>query len=1007
VVTLFHRKYRDEATKKFLFDTGTYDKAEMSRPYTPDGWNLLHGLIRLPDSFRSWFEIERAPNNLELLVDDASFTKMTCDPNDLLLNGDLETGNSKYWSTWGSEVGLEIVAGYNGGNALKSFNRVGSTWHNFAQTLNLDCVNNAWDRLSFSAKIKIELNGELVQCNPYHGSNGEGFENCPDMYLHTDDGQGIRHYEHVGWISTSEYDIDNGWYLISGLYSLRPTMVGPQMYSKLLFLGTNTEYDVVIDNAQIKHLPKQCGALIENPSLENGALYWQSSDRWRAKVSLYSPGASGEDDFAYRAYQRDHSWRGIRQKLDPLCFVSGEEYSITAKFRMLNATDGEGVMCDVNRQHTTNDVCPSVSIYGFNCPSNTKYWRFYNALGGDELVWDPDSYNDFSAAFTVDDELSVCNDVWVYIHEVNKEYEIVLDDLQISSYETDEPTHSPTPGETEPSTEADSESPTSSPTTRPTVATVTSCPIDESTPSEISSGPVMLARSSSLCVLTKAIVELDGNLTGIAPVALSYDGGDWENAAGDFSTALLRGQEFGDYSVGSHITLPDLPTNQTYYLTSYSRHVSETDKLARLLETATFGTTAKDLANWTKGDLTTATAKEWIQDQMSLPVTSHREFFRQRTNTRLIHPVGIGRSNHPCGKLSRWRNFAFSSKEGGRAVNEVQIFEATYDVETDTYITIKLNGHVRTVISPDLAFENSEYTLVFNKEYEMCGRPEEYVAGRFWLRMDDDSCQILPNPVVHFYFDSVQPETVLTLPAISESIFEPIDELKARGGEYIIFDGLSDSLCDKLNDVNEEGDPPVFGQLPDGSWLQFDPILVLQENTLESHIHDGGGLVRSLTADITRCSNAPRSFLNEGHCTLSDSATACGSSGTPNLLIDLNSDNIMDIHTITGQYVYGVLGLPLIDAFSNAQPWPCEPNLRTRWEILGAGDCAQTSMGSETLGTLSELLVQKGTSDENPLLRDIIFPITGSTCDSSDSDSLVEVEIVLGSQCFSRVHPEQ
>ena len=130
-------------------------------------------------------------------------------------------------------------------------------------------------------------------------------------------------------------------------------------------------------------------------------------------------------------------------------------------------------------------------------------------------------------------------------------------------------------------------------------------------------------------------VSVEGNLTNISPVALSYDDGDWENAAGDFATALLHGQEFGDYAAGSHITLPDLGMNEGYFLTSFSHSVSETDKVARFLETSTFGTTAGDLAAWDNVALTTATIKQWIQDQMNLPVTSHREFFRQRTNTRV------------------------------------------------------------------------------------------------------------------------------------------------------------------------------------------------------------------------------------------------------------------------------------------------------------------------------------------------------------------------------------
>ena len=104
--------------------------------------------------------------------------------------------------------------------------------------------------------------------------------------------------------------------------------------------------------------------------------------------------------------------------------------------------------------------------------------------------------------------------------------------------------------------------------------------------------------------------------------------------------------------------------------------------------------------------------------------------------------------------------------------------------------------------------------------------------------------------------------------------------------------------------------------------------------------------------------------------------------------------------------MYAISGLPLIDAFGNKQPWPCEPDLTSRWEILNAAECTQTAMGAQTIATLTDMLFAKGASDHNPDLRDITFPILGAECDASDS-TLVEVEIVIGSQCFRRVHPDQ
>ena len=256
------------------------------------------------------------------------------------------------------------------------------------------------------------------------------------------------------------------------------------------------------------------------------------------------------------------------------------------------------------------------------------------------------------------------------------------------------------------------------PTAMPTISSLTFCPNEESIPTEIPSGPVMLARSNSLCILTKAVVaDSTGKLSSIAPVALSYDGRAWEKAAGEFAMKLLYGQDFSDYAnSGSQITLPGLNDSGKYYLTSYNRTISEADKVARLLETGTFGTMTKDLASFPT--LTEATAKQWIIDQMNTNITSHREYFRKRANPRvrkhgsyfcprcssspietdlfrfhqLTNPVGIARNGHPCGVLSRWRNFAFSVKEGDSGVINPQRFEAKYNNLTDSYITIMLNG---------------------------------------------------------------------------------------------------------------------------------------------------------------------------------------------------------------------------------------------------------------------------------------------------------------------------
>jgi hypothetical protein len=208
-----------------------------------------------------------------------------------------------------------------------------------------------------------------------------------------------------------------------------------------------------------------------------------------------------------------------------------------------------------------------------------------------------------------------------------------MDDLQITEANTQAPslmfTYSPTDNNPDATN-----SPTTHPTSMPTVAAVTNCPDVGANSLAVSAGPIMLGKSSSLCILTKA-VDADGTLSSVAPVARSYDGRAWEPSAGEFATQLLQGTEFVDTDAGTQVILPELGPGKQYYLTSYSYSSSHNDTLARLLETATFGTTSADLSAWDKGDVTEETVSEWIHEQIDKPMTSHRAFFRERVNPRV------------------------------------------------------------------------------------------------------------------------------------------------------------------------------------------------------------------------------------------------------------------------------------------------------------------------------------------------------------------------------------
>lgn len=186
--------------------TDARDLAYLARPYKTDGWNLVHGIFRMPYSFRVFFEIDRAPDNVDYIIDHASFTKMDCDPSELLLNGDLEAdSNTKYYDTWGGSTGLDLVTpGFGGtGQALKAFQRQHKDYGP-AQIVNTDCIAEG-ERLLFSARIRFELNGNPSECDPFSWSDPV---RCSDIYMHTDKA-GTREYNRVGYIVTD--DLVDGW----------------------------------------------------------------------------------------------------------------------------------------------------------------------------------------------------------------------------------------------------------------------------------------------------------------------------------------------------------------------------------------------------------------------------------------------------------------------------------------------------------------------------------------------------------------------------------------------------------------------------------------------------------------------------------------------------------------------------------------------------------------------------------------------------------------------------
>jgi hypothetical protein len=61
--------------------------------------------------------------------------------------------------------------------------------------------------------------------------------------------------------------------------------------------------------------------------------------------------------------------------------------------------------------------------------------------------------------------------------------------------------------------------------------------------------------------------------------------------------------------------------------------------------------------------------QDWIDDQIALPASTHRAYYRKRVNPHYFENTNVGASRAPCQKGSRWQAFAFSLEDLGKYVH--------------------------------------------------------------------------------------------------------------------------------------------------------------------------------------------------------------------------------------------------------------------------------------------------------------------------------------------------
>lgn len=238
--------------------------------------------------------------------------------------------------------------------------------------------------------------------------------------------------------------------------------------------------------------------------------------------------------------------------------------------------------------------------------------------------------------------------------------------------------------------------PVTPPTTPFTAVQSFTCPGGEASLNITVSGTVKLQNSVDDKLCTLVVITSDGHLK---PAGRSYSSSGWESVRGDYSAL-----KFDCDKTACTVDLPTLASGSRYELTSFDKPSYTTDDtIARFLEQTTFGPTQIEIAGLSNGsgrrvlkegadsNSLEAAFANWVKDhQTTVPMSSHREFYRTRMNARFEFATLLGAVTHPCQKNTRYRRFALSHKDKFKVL--------TIDTVGSKTLLI-LDGFVRTIVN--------------------------------------------------------------------------------------------------------------------------------------------------------------------------------------------------------------------------------------------------------------------------------------------------------------------
>lgn len=294
--------------------------------------------------------------------------------NDLVFNGNAETGNWTHWGHVETSVNVDEGTGVDGSYALTTGAR-DSSYKGLSTFLKNDCLKAMVGmELEVIAYFHLENGAGEFGANPYEcdPSGYDGNTNyCPSgkLVFYRDDDYTTNTLE-KNWIGRAVHPVNvTGYTMIHKVFTVTQDMAE---YDRTMFYvaATKRYKRIFLDNVSIKPFDRpgqspvlrnagfgECQELILNGDLESGTTEnWLPRDR--DAISLVEGESGG---YAIKSYRRSRGWYGAMQNLKPSCIQPGKEYEIFAKFKLEKS--GDTIVCDQSR-NWGDLVCPTINMEG-------------------------------------------------------------------------------------------------------------------------------------------------------------------------------------------------------------------------------------------------------------------------------------------------------------------------------------------------------------------------------------------------------------------------------------------------------------------------------------------------------------------------------------------------------------------------------------------------------------------------------------------------------------------